>query len=177
MKESSLNKDSLESADGLSNHDLLELFVSGIVLARKNSRSILLLEDKSGKSVMPVWLAAGEDHVVKDQVTARNEGGVSHKSAQKILSHFDIQVKDCTFTDLTGHYQNVFVTFARAGKLEGVRLRADEAMSFCIFHGARFWSTKELIEKCRDQQIELESALGHMYGTSLFVEKEQKYLM
>ena len=157
--------------------DLIEMFVSGIVMAQSQVRSVLLLEDRKGKKVLPVWLAVGEDAIVRDQISGKIEASISHKAGQKILGLCGVQIKNCIFTDLTGNRQNVYLSFVRNGVVEGMQMRADEVMSFCIAHGARFWCSLSFIKQCREINSGIDESVPLAYERRTITERPQKYLI
>lgn len=90
--------------------------------------------------------------------------GSPHTVARVLLERLGVRQVDCYFTERIGHHQYVRIEFlheipgAGPGLLKGepIRVRADEVMSFCIAHKARFFSTKNFIAQCRVLNEELE---------------------
>ena len=132
--------------------DFIELFPSGIAIASEMGRPILILKDKSGDNVMPVWMHPLDAGVALAGL--QDSTGLSpHIASKKILSAVGLKVDTCTFVELVGHHQYVQVQLRPAGESPretGVsfKVRADEVMSFCIQAGARFFSTKDMMTRC-----------------------------
>lgn len=130
----------------------IELFPSGIAIASEMGRPILILKDKSGDSVQPVWMHPLDAGVALAGL--QDSTGLSpHIASKKILSAVGLKVDTCTFVELVGHHQYVQVQLRPAGenpRESGIsfKVRADEVMSFCIQAGARFFSTKDMMTRC-----------------------------
>ncbi len=84
-----------------------------------------------------------------------------HAVTRRLLEMMKVTVESCVFVDLIGHHQfvnlNLRSTDVASGEseLKTLRVRADEAMSFCLQARARFYSTRALMAKCRDLDTDL----------------------
>lgn len=164
--------------------DWVELFPQGISVTTNLARPVLILKDKTGSQVLPVWMDAIDAGVAIAEGT-EGSGASPHAVTRKIMDAFGWKLEACVFVDLIGHHQFVHVGFS--GVVAGadapkktVRLRAGEAMSFCLQGGARFFATKAYMARCRDLNVDLlkfESTLVHGQGHDISLEKKNPYLM
>lgn len=143
-----------ETATGGTESEWVELFPHGLSVATAVGRPILILKDRSGVEVLPVWVHPLDAGVALAELS-QGSGVTPHSAVRRILQALDVRVESCTFVDLVGHHQFVQVAFRGDPRLQVLRLRADEAMSFCLQARARFYSTREYMARCRDLDADL----------------------
>lgn len=156
--------------------DLIELFVSGFVEAGGPNRSILILQDEKQEHLFPVWLAAHEERIVKDQVEMKPSASNAFLTQQKVFADLGVKFQDCIFTGISAGVQKVTLTYEKNKKKSSVYLKAEESMSFCIAQKMRFWSSIELIQECQNQQLEVEQNAAQSFYEEGLSENNQKYL-
>jgi uncharacterized protein len=130
----------------------IELFPHGISVSTEMGRPVLVLKDKSGLNVLPVWIQPLDAGVALAELS-QGSGSTPHAVARHLMSVLGLKLESCVFTDLVGHHQYVQLTFRSAGRgeaqMQTLRVRADEAMSFCLQARARFYSTPPFMARCR----------------------------
>ena len=143
------------------NEKWVELFPGGIAVNSGVGRPLLILKDKSGNDVLPVWMNPVDAGVAVAELS-ENSGLSPHVVTRKVLEALNLACEACTFVDLVGHHQYVQLLFRPVGDSQAqpmvLRLRADEAMSFCLQAKARFFSTASYMTRCRT----IQSELGHL---------------
>ncbi|HVK60041.1 MAG TPA: hypothetical protein VM432_00775 [Bdellovibrionales bacterium] len=144
----------------------VELFPSGIAVENSLGRPVLILKDQAGVDVLPVWMNPIDAGIALADMT-KGTGLTPHVVSNRILEAIGLCADSCSFVDLVGHHQYVQISFkpveqktistapvALLGPMQ-LRLRADEAMSFCMTSKARFFSTKSYMTRCRALDAEL----------------------
>lgn len=204
----------------------VELFPHGISVGSALGRPVLILKDKAGAEVMPVWMQPLDAGVALAELS-HSAGSTPHNVTRRLLETLGWKIEMCTFTELVGHHQFVNITlsstqaglasaapalFASAtecapesapesapvsgagsethpelksrknaqlknpqAETRSLRVRADEAMSFCLQGGVRFFSTKSLMARCRSLDADLsklEENLVHGHLPQLTAEME-----
>jgi hypothetical protein len=142
--------------------DWIELFPSGIEVENSLGRPVLVLKDRSGNEVLPVWISPIDAGMALADMS-KSTSVSPHVVTGKILEAIGLKADTCSFVDLVGHHQFVQLSFKpveskRKKAPVVIRLRADEAMSYCMASKARFFSTKAHMTRCRA----LDSELSHM---------------
>lgn len=128
----------------------IEIFPYGFTMANGPSRPVLVFKDKTGRHVLPVWV-----HPL-DATMALHEHASTpiepHGAAAALLSQAGITVESCEFDEVAGHRQYAALRFraSQASENAQLRVRADQAMSFCLALGARFFSSPGFMARCRD---------------------------
>ena len=146
----------------------IELFPHGISVGSDIGRPVLVLKDKNGIEVLPVWMHPLDAGVALAELS--NGSGISpHAVTRRVLESLNVRLESCSFVDLVGHHQFVQLALeplkadlqapgtAKPAK-KMLRVRADEAMSFCLQARARFFSTRAYMLRCRA----LDTDLSHL---------------
>lgn len=186
MKKASIKKSkSYASKKASLQEEWIELFPQGISVGTTIGRPVLILKDKSGVEVLPVWMHPVDAGVALAGLSHESLGVSPHSVVHAVLDKLDIEVESCTFVDLVGHHQFVQIVFSGDSRLNGLRMRADEAMSFCLQSKAKFYSTRSYMARCRDMDAELSHleqniVHGAQTGHALEIEfgtKKHPYMM
>lgn len=135
---------------------LVELFPHGITVGSKMGRPILILKDKATIEVLPVWMHPLDAGVALAELSSASSSS-PHSVTKRVLEMIGLTLESCVFVDIIGHHQYVNLIFRSATELKNLRVRADEAMSFCLQARARFFSTKEFMLRCRSLDADLTS--------------------
>jgi hypothetical protein len=153
----------------------VELFPAGISFGTGVGRPVLILKDQNNIDVLPVWMHPIDAAVGLSELST-GSGTTPHAVTRKVFEAIGLKVESCTFVELIGHHQFVLLRFKGSKKLTALRVRADEAMSFCLQGKVRFFSTKEFMARCRDMDQDLsvlEETMGRGGHTSgQFVDPE-----
>jgi bifunctional DNase/RNase len=166
----------------------VEMLPSGIAVATELGRPVLILKDKADEHVLPVWMHPLDAGVALAEMS-EGSGLTPHSVTKKLLAQLNLAVESCTFVDLIGHHQYVQLNFKAtregAPEVEAMRMRADEAMSFCLQNKAKFLATPSYMARCRRLnaelgQLEQNLATGAMPALQASLEtssKKQPYMM
>lgn len=128
----------------------IEIFPYGFTMANGPVRPVLVFKDKTGRHVLPVWV-----HPL-DATMAMHEHATTpiepHGATAAVMRIAGVEIESCEFDEVCGHRQYAVVRFrsAQASEKAQVRVRADQAMSFCLALGARFFSSAEFMARCRE---------------------------
>ena len=145
--------------------DWIELFPHGITVTSSIGRPVLVLKDQQQSHVLPVWMNPIDAGVALQEL-ANGNGASPHMVVRQLMERLGIKVESCAFVDLIGHHQYVLLTFKASKGIElgiepgielaPMRLRAEEAMSFCLQSRAKFFSTQAYMARCRDVDADME---------------------
>ena len=133
----------------------IELFPNGISVGSTIGRPVLILKDQAGAEVLPVWMHPLDAGVAVAELSQAGNGASPHLVSRKLMEALSLSLDSCVFIDLVGHHQFVHLTFRGETEHKTVRVRADEAMSFCLQSKARFYSTRPYMARCRDLDADL----------------------
>jgi hypothetical protein len=150
-----------DSVDVTKSETWVEVFPSGIVLAPGSIRPVLLLKTADQAEVLPIWMGGLDAGVSLNQLSQGGEGS-PHVGLVALCERLGVKEVRCRIAERVGHHQYCKIEFSCASPLtetwlrEGLRLRVDEAMSFCLALRARFFSEKNFMRDCRvlNQEIE-----------------------
>ncbi len=131
-----------------SKKDWVEMFPFGLAVGAEHMRPVMIFKDKAKKQVLPVCLSPIDAGIAVSQ-SAIEADSSPHDLSWSILKKIGIKLEKCFFKELKGHHQYVELKFTGHKDLECFEARADDAISFCLQAGCRFFATVEYIEKSR----------------------------
>jgi len=144
----------------------IEMFPFGVAMGAAGTRPVMIFKDKTENRVLPVWLSQLDAGIAVTQghspySTAYQAEGSPHAVANNILSRMAVRLDKCLFKDVRGHHQFVelyFVADSKRKRNEIIEMRADDAISFCLSSGCKFFATIDYIDKSRVLEGEMISA-------------------
>lgn len=166
-----------------SKSEWIEMFPFGVAMGASKTRPVMIFKDKDGGRVLPVWLThmdagiAVSQSSISQPVMSRVTGS-PHELSWHVLSILGVKLESCLFKKITGHHQYVELHFKSElnkrlpQKLELLEARADDAISFCLRSGCKFYSTVDFIEKSRV----LEGETIHFDAEKVMQENQHRYL-
>lgn len=189
----SASKTSMKAARQKYEQEEVELLPSGISVSTSIARPVLVLKDRTGVEVLPVWMQPLDASVAMAELS-HTAGATPHSVTRKLLAMMTAEVVSCTFVDLVGHHQFVDINVAVQDSasenadqkvIKTLRVRADEAMSFCLQARAKFYCSRALMARCRDLDADLsaleqnlnEGLLPNLQSEMETSSKKQPYVM
>lgn len=135
----------------------IQVYPYGVTLGIDESRPVLIFKDASEKVVLPVWLSHQDAGLaLSGSALNRRAGNSPHELSFKILEELGIKIEACFFVGFKGQHHLVEVKFAGSKKLSKLQVRADDAMSFCLRAGTKFYCTKDHTEVSRQMDVEIQ---------------------
>lgn len=154
----------------------IEVFPYAISLSSPQSRPILILKSKDGRDVLPVWMSPVDAGIAIADSQVHLPASSPHRLTQRILKQIGIELESCDFVEVVGHHQYVDLKFKGDERIEKVRARADEAMSFCLVQKAKFFSSREIMNRSRDLNEELAKVEQKVQLMPQFVQSRPQFL-
>ena len=134
----------------------MELEPFGLTPGGRGQRPIMLFRQKDGEATLPVWLSPLDAGIALGQRGSVNTGASPHDVALKLLDAAGLRVESCRFSEVRGHQQYVELTLKGGRRVRRLNFRADAAISFCLQARAKFYCTREYIERCREVDAALD---------------------
>ena len=135
--------------------DLIELRPYGLSLANQAERPFLILKDDSGLYTLPVGISQIEAGMTLTQSSSTQAQVAPHKFSELLLNSLDIKIDRCVFIEIKGLHQYVRLYMTGHGKYQSLKLKADEAMSLCIYLKISIFATKDFIQKSKTMTVEV----------------------
>ncbi|MNK08023.1 hypothetical protein D3C87_259460 [compost metagenome] len=156
-------------------NDLVQLFPYGLSVTTDPMRPFLLLKDEAHQYTLPVAVTPIEAGVSLAQSNKTILQASPHRFTAELLTSLGIEVKQCVFVEIKGSHQYVRLYLSGHAKLNSLKLRADEAMSLCLYLGTPLYATKNIIGRSRVMNAAMEEAAQNMQSFGLY-EKNGQYL-
>lgn len=155
--------------------DLVRLYPYGLSITTDPMRPFLLLKDEGHQMTLPVAVSPIEAGVAMAQSSKEALQASPHRFTLELLQSMDIEIKQAVFVEVKNSSQYVRLYLSGHPKMNSIKLRADEAMSLCLYLETPLYATKSIIGKSRIMSTEIESSAQRMSGLGLH-EKNGRYL-
>jgi hypothetical protein len=132
------------------NAAMVELRVYGLAASLEPNRPVLIFRSECENHTVGVPLSPLEAGITISQNIQRGSGSSPHGLSLKVLQKMGVRPLRCFFKEVRGHFLYMDIEFETVDKKIRVESRADEAVSFCLRGGARFYSSIDLIQDCKD---------------------------
>ena len=126
--------------------DWIEVVPYGLVGGMAPGLSVLVFREKKGDNRFAIWLSRLQSQIAIEQGLKKEE---TFSFLNSLLEATGVLPKKCYFIKNKNGEQSVKVHF-EGEKSFTLTLKADESLSFCIYHNCRFFCTIEFIESMRE---------------------------
>lgn len=144
--------------------DLIELKPYGLSISNETTRPFMIFKDDKGEYTLPVGISQIEAGVALTQSNTMSAPVSPHKFSKLLLESLDIEIERCIFTEIKGLHQYVRVYFKGHPKYHSMKLKAEEAMSLCIYLKVPVYATKSFIQKSKLMTAEVSGLAKTMQG-------------
>lgn len=167
-----------QNQDEISFHqaDLIRLFAFGLSVSQDGGRPFLLLKDEKGIHTLPVAVNPLEAGVALSHANHTLPPSTPHKFSSLMLKSLNIELLQCVFVQIKGAHQYVRVYFNGHKSLNSLKVRADEAMSFCLHQAIPIYATLDFINKSKVMSAEIQGMNQAFAKHKHLVIKNHSYL-
>lgn len=155
--------------------DLVRLFPYGLSVTTDVSRPLLLLKDEAHQYTLPVAVSPIDAGVALSQSNKTILQSSPHKFTALLMSSMGIEIKQAVFVEIKGSHQYLRLYLSGHPQMSSMKLRADEAMSLCLYLDVPLYATKNFIGRSRIMSAELESGAQNLQNVGL-LDKGTGYL-
>lgn len=138
--------------------DLVRLFPYGLSVTQDAMRPFLLLKDEAHQYTLPVAVSAIEAGVALSQSNKMILESSPHKFTAKLLETLGMEIKQAVFVEIKGSHQYLRLYMSGHSDVTSMKLRADEAMSLCLYLEVPIFATKKFIGRSKVMSAEVESS-------------------
>lgn len=155
--------------------DLVQMFPYGLSVTGDVTRPFLLLKDEAHVYTLPVAVSPIDAGVALAQSSKMDLESSPHRFTATLLTSLGIEIKQAVFVEIKGSSQYLRLYLSGHSTMNSVKLRADEAMSLCLFLDVPLFATKNFIGKSRVMSTEVESSAQKLNNLGIF-DKGSGYL-
>ncbi len=137
--------------------DLVQLYPYGLSVTTDVNRPFLLLKDESQELTLSVGVTPIDAGVLLSQSNKMLAESSPHKFLLVLLQSLQIEIKQAVFVEIKGAHQYIRLYVSGHPQISSIKLRADEAMSLCLYLSVPMFSTRAFIGRSRHLVAELES--------------------
>ena len=156
-------------------NDLVRLFPFGLSVTTDASRPFLLLKDEAHQHTLPVAVSPIDAGVALSQSNRTTLESTPHKFTALLMQSLGVEIKQAVFVEIKGSHQYLRLYLSGHQNLNSIKLRADEAMSLCLYLGVPLFATRNFIGRSRVLSAEVEGA-GQKFSNLGLGERGTGYL-
>lgn len=156
--------------------DLIQLFPFGLSVTHDGGRPFLLLKDDKGIHTLPVAINPLEAGMALSQSDQTRLPTTPHRLSAMMLKSLEIELLQCVFVQIKGAHQYVRVYFRGHKSLNNLKVRADEAMSFCLHQSVPIFATLDFISQSKVMSAEIQGMSQTLTKHKSLVIKNHSYM-
>lgn len=157
--------------------DLIQLHPFGMSVNVDNTRPFLLLKDQAHEHTLPVAINALEAGVTLSQANKSVAPLTPHRFTSLLMESLGIVALQCVFIQIKGVHQFVRIYLKGHPHQNSIKLRADEAMSLCLYLGIPIFATKSFIGRSKLMTAEIQGLSQGIQMNPRMMEKTSPYVM
>lgn len=138
-------------------NDLVQLFPYGLSMTTDAARPFLLLKDAAHQYTLPVAVSPIDAGVALSQSNNSVIPSSPHRFTSLLMQSLGVEIKQAVFVEIKGSHQYVRLYMSGHPSTNSLKLRADEAMSLCLYLSVPLFATKNFIGRSRVMSAEVES--------------------
>lgn len=163
--------------DSALGQELIKLVPYGVSIATDLSRPILILKDEKGELSLPVAINPLEAGVALSQSQKSEAPVTPHRFTALLMTSLNITLEKCVFAEIKGHHQYVRLYVKGHPDQESFKIRADEAMSLCLYQNIPLYATRDFMHKSKIMSAELEGLEKSLIHNRQILDRNQPYIM
>jgi len=133
---------------------LIEMTIKGLMLAPVTNMPIVILKDKEGDRVLPIWVGIFEANAIALQiekiVTPRP---MTHDLLKSILDSIHAAVEKVVITDLKDNTFYALIFLNHDGKVVPIDSRPSDAIALALRTGSPIFVKSDVIEKAKNTDL------------------------
>ena len=151
--------------------DLIQIFPYGLSLTQDVQRPFILMRDESHQHTLPVAVSPIEAGVLLSQNNKASLPSTPHRFTEMLLGSLNIQIKQCVFVEIKGMHQYVRLYVSGHPLTNSFKMRADEAISLCLYLEVPIFTTRGFIAKSRVMSAKVEGMAKDLHLDPSLVQK------
>jgi bifunctional DNase/RNase len=127
--------------------DAVAVSVRGVGLDPSNRMPVLLLEERGGDRVLPIWIGSFEARSIQAQIDSQKpERPNTHDLAQQLLVHLDATIVRVTVTELRGNTYYAVVRVLADQQEREIDARPSDAIAMALRFDAPVYVNSALFD-------------------------------
>lgn len=155
--------------------DLVRLFPYGLSVTTDAARPFLLLKDEAHQYTLPVAVTPIDAGVALSQSNKEVLQSTPHKFTSMLMQTMGVEIKQAVFVEIKGNHQYLRLYLSGITQVNSMKIRADEAMSLCLYLNVPLFATKGFIGRSQVMSAEVQSGAQKLQSFGLF-DKGSGYL-
>tara|TARA_B100000745_G_scaffold222977_1_gene148829 strand:+ start:116 stop:601 length:486 start_codon:yes stop_codon:yes gene_type:complete len=132
----------------------IEMTIKGLMVDPVTSMPIVILRDKTGENVLPIWVGIFEANAIASQIeNVESPRPMTHDLVKNLIDNFNGEVQKIVITDLeeSTFYATIHININN--KISTVDSRPSDAIAIALRAKAPIFAEKKIIDQAKNSDI------------------------
>jgi bifunctional DNase/RNase len=126
---------------------LVEAKVSGVAMDDRYKSPVIILQEKDGERVLPIWIGGSEAHAIMAQLAGKKfQRPLTHDLLVNVIKDLKAKVLKVTITDLKDNTFYAEVLLQRQNELVTIDARPSDSIALAVRTNSPIYIAEKLLE-------------------------------
>jgi bifunctional DNase/RNase len=126
---------------------LVEAKVSGVAMDDRYKSPVIILQEKDGERVLPIWIGGSEAHAIMAQLAGKKfQRPLTHDLLVNVIKDLKAKVLKVTITDLRDNTFYAEVLLQRQNELVTIDARPSDSIALAVRTNSPIYIAEKLLE-------------------------------
>jgi len=127
---------------------VIEVKVSGVAMDDRHKSPVIILQEKGGERVLPIWIGGSEAHAIMAQLAGKKfQRPLTHDLMVNLIRDLGAQVVRVCVTDLKENTFYAEILLQRNNELMAVDARPSDSIALAVRTGSPIYVAEKLLEE------------------------------
>jgi hypothetical protein len=132
---------------GEKSHQVIEVKVSGVAMDDRHKSPVVILQEKKGERVLPIWIGGSEAHAIMAQIAGKKfQRPLTHDLMVSVISNLKAKILKVTITDLKENTFYAEVLLQRQNELVNIDARPSDSIALAVRTNSPIFISEKLLE-------------------------------
>lgn len=126
---------------------MVEAKVSGVAMDDRYKSPVIILQEKDGERVLPIWIGGSEAHAIMAQLAGKKfQRPLTHDLLVNVITDLKAKVLKVTITDLKDNTFYAEVLLQRQNELVTIDARPSDSIALAVRTNSPIYIAEKLLE-------------------------------
>jgi bifunctional DNase/RNase len=126
---------------------VIEVRVSGVAMDDRHKSPVIILQEKEGERVLPIWIGGAEAHAIMAQIAGKKfQRPLTHDLMVNIINDLKAKILKVTITELKDNTFYAEVLLQRRNELVTIDARPSDSIALAVRTNSPIFISEKLLE-------------------------------
>jgi len=127
---------------------VIEVRVSGVAMDERSKSPVIILQEKDGDRVLPIWIGGSEAHAIMAQLAGKKfPRPLTHDLMVNLIRNLGAQVLRVCVTDLRDNTFYAEILLQRKNEVMSIDARPSDSIALAVRTGSPIYVAEKLLEE------------------------------